>query len=120
VHDTPTLSKFACQISPAVQPGETAVIGYVCEGGQFLDHLYWRQSIQRYTRHLTVSLRHRNVGILTACSAVEEHQDGSETFASEDLLWDYEAEDVVMTLTRDYLRPNQSVTLRWDTDRAPA
>jgi hypothetical protein len=35
VHDTPTLSKFACQISPAIQPGETGVVGYECTGGLF-------------------------------------------------------------------------------------
>jgi hypothetical protein len=120
VHDTPTLVKFACQISPAIQPGESAVVGYRCEGGQFLEQLYWRQSIQRYTRHLTVRVRHRDAGTLSHCSAVEEHPDGSETFASEDLLWDYEGDDIVMTVTRDYLRPNQCVTMRWDAARATA
>ncbi|GAA4718840.1 hypothetical protein [Phytohabitans rumicis] len=120
VHETPTIVKFACQISPAIQSGDSAVLGYECEGGQFLEQLYWRQSIQRYTRHLTVRVRHREAGVLGQCSAVEERPDGSESFASEDLLWDYEGNDIVMTVTRDYLRPNQSVTLRWDVDRATA
>ncbi|MDQ7910206.1 hypothetical protein RB614_37495 [Phytohabitans sp. ZYX-F-186] len=120
VHDTPTLVKFACQISPAIQPGESAVLGYESEGGQFLDQLYWRQSVQRFTRHLSVQVRHQAAGTLSHCSALEEHPDGSESFASEDLLWDYEDDDIVMSVTRDYLRPNQSVTLRWDVDRATA
>jgi hypothetical protein len=118
VHDTPTLSKFACQISPAIQPGESGVVGYECTGGQFRELLYWRQSLQRYTRHFTVRLRHEGAGTLTSCSAVEEHPDGSESFAAEDLLWDYEGDDIVITVARDYLRPNQCVTLRWDVQRA--
>jgi hypothetical protein len=35
-------------------------------------------------------------------------------------MWDYEGDDVVMTLTRDYLRPNQALTLRWDVPDEPA
>jgi hypothetical protein len=118
VHDTPTLSKFACQISPAIQPGETGVVGYECTGGMFKELLYWRQSLQRYTRHFTIKLRHQGAGTLTSCSAVEEHPDGSESFAAEDLLWDYDGDDIVITVARDYLRPNQCVTLRWDIQRA--
>ena len=30
IHDTADLAKFACQISPAVLPGESAVVGYIC------------------------------------------------------------------------------------------
>ena len=118
VHDTPTLSKFACQISPAIQPGETGTVGYECSGGLFKEQLYWRQSLQRFTRHLTLKLRHQGAGILTTCSAVEEHPDGSESFAAEDLLWDYEGDDIVITVARNYLHPNQCVTLRWDVQRA--
>ncbi|GAA4063889.1 hypothetical protein [Actinomadura miaoliensis] len=33
-HDTANLSKFACQISPPLQPGQTATIGFICEGGR--------------------------------------------------------------------------------------
>ena len=117
VHDTPNLSKFACQISPPLQPGEAAVIAYTCEGGRFEKALYWRQSIARHTRHFTINLRHGNAGDLISCSAVEEHEDGSENSATEDLIWDYEGDDVIITLTRDYLRPNQSVTLRWKVTR---
>jgi hypothetical protein len=120
LHETPTMVKMACQISPAIQPGERAVLRYTVKGGQFRDHLYWRQTIRRYTRHLTITLRHQGVGLLTSCSAIEEHPDGSENTASEELLWDYDGDDVTITLTRDYLRPNQSITLRWETDREPA
>ena len=45
VHHTPNLSKFACQLSPAIQPGESAVIGYICEGGRFEEAPYWRQAV---------------------------------------------------------------------------
>jgi hypothetical protein len=103
-----------------LQPGESAVVKYVCEGGRFPNRLYWRQSLPRYTRHLTINLRHREAGTLASCSAVEEHPDGSENSATEELLWDYDGDDFVVTLTRDYLRPNQSVTLRWDIAREPA
>lgn len=87
-------------------------------GGLFIDLLDWRQALQRYTRHFTMKLRHQHAGILASCSAVEEHPDGSEIFAAEDLLWDYEGDDIVITVARDYLRPNRSVTLRWDVQRA--
>ncbi|MEV6325988.1 hypothetical protein AB0M45_33205 [Nocardia sp. NPDC051787] len=117
IHDTPSLSKFACQLSPAIQPGESAVVGYTCEGGKFVDELYWRQSIHRYTRRFAIHLRHGDAGDLISCSAVEEHQDGAENSATEDLIWDYEGDDVIVTLTREYLRPNQSVTLRWEVSR---
>lgn len=65
-------------------------------------------------------LRHRDAGHLTSCTATEEHPFGSENSATEELLWDYEGNDIVITLTRDYLRPNQAVTLRWEVDRVPA
>jgi len=120
MHDTATLATFACQISPAIRPGEAGVVGYTCEGGQFLDDHYWREALRRYTRHLTIQLRHHGGGQLTVCTAVEEHPDGSENSATEELMWDYEGNDVVITLTRDYLRPNQAVTLRWAVSNEPA
>jgi len=120
IHDAPNLAKFACQLSPAIQPGESAVVGYTCEGGRFEDALYWRQAVPRYTRHFTINLRHGDAGDLISCSAVEEHDDGSENSATEELIWDDEGDDVIITLTRDYLRPNQSVTLRWTVTREHA
>jgi hypothetical protein len=120
IHDTQNLAKFACQVSPPIRPGQTATIGYRCEGGQFVTDHYWRQSVSRLTRHLTVVLRQRGARRLLGCTAVEEHADGSENSAGEDLLWDYEGTDAVITLTRDYLRPNQAVTVRWEVQREPA
>jgi hypothetical protein len=119
-HDTASLAKFACQISPPIQPGETAVIAYECEGGQFLEDHYWRQAFPQYTRHFTMSLRHRGAGRLVNCTATEEHTDGSENSAGERLLWDYDGNDVTITITRDYLRPGQAITLRWTAEHAPA
>src|SRR5262249_17724578 len=114
IHDTPNMAKFACDLSPPIQPGETAAIGYNCEGGQFLSDHYWRQGIARYTRHFTVNLRHRGAGKLTKCAAIEEYPDGSERSVVEALMWDAEGLDAIVVLTRDYLHPNQAITLRWE------
>jgi hypothetical protein len=54
------------------------------------------------------------------CTAIEEHPDGAANSADADLVWDFEGDDVVITLTREYLRPNQAVTLRWDVPRESA
>ncbi|MEU2040464.1 hypothetical protein [Nocardia niwae] len=117
IHDTAHLAKFACQLSPPVQPGETAVVGYVCKGGKFVGAHYWRRSIHRYTRKFALNLRHVNAGELSSCSAVEEHPDGAENSATEDLIWDNEGNDITIRLTREYLRPNQSITLHWKVAR---
>lgn len=61
-------------------------------------------------------MKHEGAALLR-CSAVEELQDGSEVFATDEILWDYEASDVTMTVTRDYLQPNQALTLRWEIER---
>ncbi|MFC8046156.1 hypothetical protein [Nocardia sp. NPDC057353] len=118
IHDTANLVKFACQISPPLQPGETAAVGYRCSGGRFLESLYWRQSIYRHTRHLRLDLRHEGAGKMVSCAATEEHPDGSENSAADQLIWDHEDGDVVATLRREHLRPNQSMTLRWEVTRA--
>jgi len=113
VHDTSNLAKFAFQISPPLRPGEYARVGYTCVGGAFDERHYWRQTMPRYTRHYTLRIRQQKVQ-LVSCTATEEHADGSETSANDSLTWDYENGDVLLTLTRDYLRPNQAVTLRWE------
>jgi len=114
IHDTPSFTKFACQLSPPVGPGETATIRCSCSGGRFVSDHYWRQSFNRFTRRFTLALRHRGVRPLVQCSATEEFSNGSEVSTTEDLVWDYQGDDVMLTLTRDYLRPNQAVTLRWE------
>lgn len=120
LHDTASLAKFACHVSPAIKPGESAVIAYTCTGGQFVSDHYWRQALPRYTRQLTISLRHGGAGQLIDCSATEEHADGSENSVGDGLTWDYEPDGLTMTLTRDYLRPGQAVTLRWKATHASA
>jgi hypothetical protein len=117
-YDAPGKSRFACQFSPAVEPGDTVRFEYSCTGGCFLDELFWRQAILRPTRHFTIDVRHQQASLLR-CSAIEEMPDGSEVFATDDILWDYDGADVTMTLTRDYLHPNQALTLRWEIDRGP-
>ncbi|MEU4417679.1 hypothetical protein AB0G00_05345 [Nocardia salmonicida] len=116
IHDTPGMAKFACQISPPIQPGETGTVAYEVTGGRFVSDHYWRQSLPRYTRHVTITLRHIAVGRLLSFSALEEQVNGSEQSVSEDLIWDNEGTDVLVTLTRNYLRPGQSVTVRWDVE----
>jgi hypothetical protein len=117
VHDTVNLSKFACQISPPLQPGESAVVGFTCEGGQFVEDHYWRQAIQRPVRRYELRVRHRGVRQLIRCTATEEQPNGAENSADADLVWDFDGEDAVMKLTREHLFPNQAVTLRWDVPR---
>jgi hypothetical protein len=104
LHDTANLAKFACQISPPLPPGESTVVGFSCKGGQFVEDHYWRQAISRHVRQYTIRVR----------------QQGAENSADADLVWDFEGDDVVITLTREYLRPNQAVTLRWDVPRESA
>ena len=112
------LSKFACHISPAIDPGEAVTISYSCRGGQFLHDHYWRQAVPRYTRHLTLNIRHQGVDMLLNCTAIEEQADGSEVSATEDLICADDSGDAVITLTRNYLQPSQAVTLRWEISRA--
>jgi len=114
-HDTAQLSKFACQFSPAIEPGGFVRFGCSCLGGCFLEDYYWRQDITCPTRHVTITVRHRRSTLL-GCSAVEQLQGGSETFATDEILWDQEGPDVTITVTRDYLAPGQALTLRWETD----
>jgi hypothetical protein len=118
IHDMNNLSKFACHISPAIDPGETISLSYSCRGGQFVHDHYWRQAVPRYTRHLTLNIRQRGVDMLLNCTAIEEQADGSEVSATEDLVCADDSGDAVMTLTRNYLQPSQAVTLRWEISRA--
>jgi transcriptional regulator with XRE-family HTH domain len=120
VHDTVNLAKFACLVSPAIQAGESAVVGYVCEGGRFVSDHYWQQTASRYIRQLSIRLRHRGARQLRSCTAVEEHPDGAQNSATEALEWDELDGDVVLTVRRRLLVPNQVLTLRWDVDRGPA
>ena len=49
---------------------------------------------------------------------IEEQAVGSEVSAIEDLLCTDDDGDALINLTRDYLHPSQSVTLRWEVSRA--
>ncbi|MGH3693914.1 MAG: hypothetical protein ACRDRX_07990 [Pseudonocardiaceae bacterium] len=117
-HDMNNLSKFACHISPGIASGEVVTISYSCRGGQFVHNHYWRQAVPRYTRHLTLNIRHRGVDMLLNCTAIEEQADGSEISATEDLVCTDDAGDALITVTRNYLQPSQAVTLRWEVSRA--
>ncbi|WP_327097054.1 hypothetical protein OIE68_45555 [Nocardia vinacea] len=77
----------------------------------------WQQTIYNYTRDFTINLRHAEAGDLISCSATEEHQNGAEHSTADGLIWDCEDNGVIATLTRQYLRPSQTVTLRWKVTR---
>jgi hypothetical protein len=117
-HDMNNLSKFACHISPGIPSGDVATISYICRGGRFLHDHYWRQAVPRYTRHLTLNIRHHGVHMLLNCTAIEEQADGSEVSAIEDLACTDDDGAALITVTRDYLQPSQAVTLRWEVSRA--
>lgn len=120
VHDTPSIAQFACQIFPALQPGETTTVGFTCEGGRFVYDHYWSQRIHRRVDELTISLAHHGVRQLSRCSATEAHPDGSEVSATDTLTLSRESDGVVILLRRRDLVPGQAVTLRWDVRREPA
>ena len=118
IHDTINLSKFACQFSPAIEPGEVATISYTTKGGRFVQDHYWCQSIPRYTWHFTLNLRHHGIVMLLNCTAIEDQIDGSEISAIEDLVCSDEDGDALITLSRAHLQPGQAVTVRWKVSHA--
>lgn len=115
LHTADNIAKFACQLSPAIQPGEAARFGYTCSGAEFRTDYYWRHSFARYTKAYTLRVRHDGLTDLAGITATEELPDGTETLARQSVEWDYDGDTVVMTFTRDHLQPNQYATLRWET-----
>ncbi|MGL5826643.1 MAG: hypothetical protein ACRCYU_17805 [Nocardioides sp.] len=113
VHDSASMTKFACQLLPALEPGESAVVAYRAAGGRFVEDHYWRQSIARPTAEFTMRLRHAGLDLLALCTASEELADGSEISAAEGLFWDADESGVVIGLSRHNLVSNQALTLRW-------
>lgn len=120
IHDTTGMSKFACVFSPAVEPGETATIAYTSRGGLFLYNHYWRQSMPRYTRHLTLTIRHHGVEMLSNYTAIVDGNDGTQISAIDDLVCTHEDDCALIILTRDYLQPNDAITVRWEVARETA
>ncbi|WP_051047454.1 hypothetical protein [Nocardia asiatica] len=118
-HDAGSLAKFVCQVSPAIQPGETGTVGYTCTGGRFVTSHYWHQDIGRYTRRFSIDVRQAGCR-LVSCSGEEVVPSGNKHGAAESLLWDHDDNGIAITLTRDHLRPNQSVTVRWEIMRDEA
>jgi hypothetical protein len=115
LHDADNFAKFACQLAPAIRPGQSARVGYRCEGVRFVDDHYWRQSVPRYTRRLTIAISHE-IGPLLQCSAVEELADGTEQLVTDQIMWDESDDGVTMSIARDFLQPGQALTLRWEVD----
>jgi len=114
MHTADNVAKFACQLSPPMEPGESATFGYTCSGAEFQKDYYWRQAFARYTRQYTLRVRHDGLGELAEIRATEELPDGTENLAQQSVVWDYDNDDVLMTFTRDYLQPSQYTTLRWE------
>jgi hypothetical protein len=115
VDNAPNLAHFACHLDPPVNPGDTVTIEFACDGPMFHKH-YWRQAMMRYIRHLTIRLRVANATI-SRYTAIEESTDGTETDVTDSVIADTTGPDATLTVTRDYLRPNQFVTLRWEHHR---
>lgn len=115
LHIANNVAKFACQLSPAIEPGESATFGYTCSGAEFQRDFYWRQAFARYTRQYTLRVRHSGLGELAGITATEELPDGTQSLAQQSVIWDYDGSDVLITFTRDYLQPNQYATVRWET-----
>jgi hypothetical protein len=120
IHQSTLNAHYACQIFPAVQPGESATIAYTCTGGRFVDEFYWRQSVLVPTKELRIRLIHHGIRQLTECSGTEERADGSELSVADSIAWNRTDDAVVVELTRRDLEINQAVTLRWDFARATA
>jgi len=118
MHDTANMTKFACQFSPPIEPGGVGIVAYTTRRGRFTHDHYWRQSTSHYVRHFTLDIRHRNIGMLLGCTAIEDQADGSQLSAIDDLVCTDEDGDALITVTRDYLQPGQAVTLRWEVSRA--
>lgn len=114
VHDTPNLAKFSCKLSPPIEPGDAAFIGYTCRGGRFVDALYWRQSFPRHTRKFVISIHQEGVVQLTDYSAVKDYPNGSERSITETLVWDASDGGTTICLTHDDIEPNESITVRWE------
>lgn len=117
IHCTPSMAKFACQIFPAVQPGESVSFGYQCANGVFIGAYYWRETITRFTRQFKLQVTQSGVERLAACSATVEHPDGRENSAAEDLAWRTDDNSVTLSLQQEFLQPNHAVALRWDIER---
>jgi hypothetical protein len=114
LHSADNMVKFACLLSPSVEPGESVNFGYTGLGGEFRDDCYWRQSFVRHTRRSTLQVRHRGMSGLASLSAVREFSDGTEADVRSSAIWDRDRGDVVMIFTLDHLQPGQSATLRWE------
>lgn len=119
LYDVGNVVEFACQISPPVQPGESAEVRFACEGGRFVSNHYWRQMLPRFTRRLVISVRHRGGRRLATYSAHQQRPDGSENSITDGVMWSCENTDVIITLVREELDANQVVTLRWDVNHGP-
>jgi hypothetical protein len=118
IHQSTLNAHYACQVFPAVQPGESATIAYTCTGGRFVDAFYWRQSVLVPTEELRMRLVHHGIRQLTECAGIEERADGSELSVADSIAWNRTDAVVVVELTRRNLAINQAVTLRWDFARA--
>jgi transcriptional regulator with XRE-family HTH domain len=114
LHSAKNLIKFACLLSPPVQPGASLRFGYRGLGGEFQNEYYWRQSIVRPTRRSTLRVRHQGLGCPRRVTAVHELADGSEVDVSSSVVQENSREDVVLTFMVDNLLPDQHATLRWE------
>lgn len=117
IHDTASMAKFACQLFPALAPGESATVGYRCEGGRFTHDHYWRQSIVRPTGAYTLTVRQHGVKRIQRCSLIRERADGSEVIATDSLALAAQNGVLTLQLRQQNLSVGEAVTLRWEVTR---
>jgi hypothetical protein len=114
LHTADNMAKFACQFSPAIDPGETVKYSYTCSGGEFRKDFYWRQMFSRHTRQYALNVRHGGLRNLGGLTATEELPDGTEVVRQQAVSWRYEGDDAAMSFTLDRIQPGQYATLRWE------
>jgi hypothetical protein len=112
IHRTDLFISFACLITPSVQPGDTGDIAFDCLGAKFVDNLYWRQRLARYTRQATIKL-HLERSRITEYNALLETNSGLVSFSTDTVLLRQDAADSYLEFTLEYLKPNEVMTLTW-------
>lgn len=113
-HDAAGMARFAVDFTPPIRPGKSAVARYVCDcGGRFIHNHFWQQAIRRHTLQASIVVRQHGAGSLVGCSASRYRRDGAEVSRTDGLEWQSYKGDIVVAVTRRYLRPDEILELRW-------
>jgi hypothetical protein len=112
IHQTPLSTYFACLMSPSLRPGQVADFNLDCTGGRFIENLYWRQRLARFTRSATIRLTLHDARIIEY-RATHEAPDGREVLRTDAVLFRQDATSALLEFTLEYLKPNEVMTLVW-------